>query len=130
MLRVDFPFRVFVNRLEQPHCLRNMRVSGARSKHTATAALRQNRSEADFSAAVTQQTHFRTTTQTVCPNPHSRRFLGGSAFKSPNPRDCHIRFGTAQRISSASGRCRKFYCQSADPERTHVGSADADAPLL
>ncbi len=51
-------------------------------------------------------------------SPHSRRFLGGSAFKSPNPRDCHIRFG------------RKFYCQSADPEWTHVGSVDADAPLL
>ncbi len=48
ILRVDFPFRAYVNRLEQPHCLRNMRVSGARSKHTATAAPRQNRSEADF----------------------------------------------------------------------------------
>ncbi len=66
-LRVDFPFRAYVTRLEQPHCLRNMRVSGARSKHTATAAPRQNRSEADFSAAVTQQTRSTSATQTVCP---------------------------------------------------------------
>ncbi len=29
LLRVDFPFRAYVNRLEQPHCLRNTRVSGA-----------------------------------------------------------------------------------------------------
>ncbi len=65
LLRVDFPFRAYVNRLEQPHCLRNMRVSGARSNHNATA--RQNRSEADFSAAVTQQTRSTSVTQTVCP---------------------------------------------------------------
>nr|XP_055051463.1 natural killer cell receptor 2B4 isoform X3 [Misgurnus anguillicaudatus] len=37
------------------------------------------------------------------PSPHSSRLLCGSTFKSPNPRDCHIRFGAAQRISSASG---------------------------
>ncbi len=42
-----------------------MRVSGARSNHTA--APRQNRSEADFSAAVMQQTRSRSATQTVCP---------------------------------------------------------------
>ncbi len=67
LLRVDFPFRAYVNRLEQPHCLRNMRVSGARSSHTTTAAPQQNRSEADFSAAVMQQTRSRSATQTVCP---------------------------------------------------------------
>ncbi len=48
LLRVDFPFRAYVNGLEQPHCLRNMRVSGAWSNHTATVAPQQNRSEADF----------------------------------------------------------------------------------
>ncbi len=33
MLHVDFPFRTYVNRLEQPHCLRNTRVSGAVQPH-------------------------------------------------------------------------------------------------
>ncbi len=33
MLRVDFPFRAYVNRLEQPHCLRNTRISGAVQPH-------------------------------------------------------------------------------------------------
>ncbi len=33
MLRVDFPFRAYVNRLEQSHCLRNTCVSGAVQPH-------------------------------------------------------------------------------------------------
>ncbi len=48
LLRANFPFRAYINRLEQPHCLRNMRVSSAQSNHTATVTPRQNRNEADF----------------------------------------------------------------------------------
>ncbi|CAL8406505.1 unnamed protein product [Arctogadus glacialis] len=104
---------------------------------------------------------------------------GGSAFKSPNPRNCLIRLGAAQRISSASEsstvkqrilsgpmadlwtRTRlsqrmapptvkqrilsgpisdtwkqtrlsqggSTHCQKTDPERTHFGYLDADAPF-
>ncbi|CAL8372744.1 unnamed protein product [Arctogadus glacialis] len=59
-------------------------------------------------------------------NPHSRRLLGGSAFKSPNPRKLPHPFG---RRPEDQLRLRKFYCHTADPERTHVGSLYADAPF-
>ncbi len=57
LLRVDFPFRAYVNRLEQPHCLRNTRVSGAV----------QHNWSGFFSAAVTQQTRSTSASQAVCP---------------------------------------------------------------
>ncbi len=58
----DFPFRAHVNRLE---LLCAYQVRGPNTPQTA--APRQNRSEADFSVAVTQQTRSTSVTQTVCP---------------------------------------------------------------
>ena len=54
--------------------------------------------------------------------PHSSRRLRGSASKSRNPRDCHIRFGTAQRNRSASGQRGEFYCPTLDPCRIRSAS--------
>ncbi len=58
MLRDDFPFCAYVNRLEQSHCLRNTRISGVKRI---------------CFAAVTQQTRSTSAKQAVCP----RRFIDG-----------------------------------------------------
>ncbi|KAK5867599.1 hypothetical protein PBY51_012071 [Eleginops maclovinus] len=52
--------------------------------------------------------------------PHSRGLRYGSAFKSSHPRYCHIRFGSAWRISVATARRRTFYCQNADHDRIQI----------